>query len=355
MEELAEMAKRATEREIETEVVHVFKQIGWLRSQIKQDVPISDKGADKADIVLRLEEAPMILVEVKKHGHLRDADNQVNRYCRLLRPSPKLALLTDGVHWILYYIGQVGAIPIQEASLPEETESAVAMLLALNPERLSGSLQAGAFQYLDIVEEGLRGRSEDAQNHLRQFFISTVKALLLMPSGSPRPFSLPKAAVDLQHQTIWLQEEVSNVEASPPDTAKQFGKPRDTVVEYDALQPPPLSFTTGITANFAGNPAANWGDLLRVAIKNALDSRKTTQDIRRIADINIQEAKNTEKGFALIPGTSLSVQGQPSDKSWQNALRLAQALGCEIEAKFRWQDKEQASHPGEFGVLRWRP
>ena len=350
LEELAEMSKRATEREIETEVVHLFKQIGWPRSQINQDVPISDKGADKADIVLRLDGAPMILVEVKKHGQLRDADHQVNRYCRLLRPSPKLAFLTDGVRWTLYYVGQIGAIPIQEASALEETADVAAMLTSFNPISLSASLQSGVFQYLDVVEEGLQERSEETQKHLRKFFTSTVKVLLLMPSASLAE-TRPRVA------TADSPSAVTEIQVVHPRIVKKttLQQGNGTSTEYDALQPPPLSFTTSIIATFAGNPAANWGDLLRVAVKNALDSGKTAQDIRRIADVNIQEEENTEKGFALIPGTNLSVQGQPSDKSWQNALRLAQALGCKIEAKFRWQDKEQASHPGEAGVLRWQP
>ena len=309
LEELAEMSKRATEREIETEVVHIFKQIGWPRSQINQDVPISDKGADKADIVLRLDGAPMILVEVKKHGHLRDADHQVNRYCRLLRPSPKLAFLTDGVRWTLYYVGQIGAIPIQEASSPEEATDVAAMLTALNPASLSNALQAGVFQYLDIVEQGLQERSEDTQKHLRPFFAATAKALL-MPGGSLMETSSKVAEANPPSTTT--EEKVVQPRTITKSSSQQGNS---TSAEYDALRPPPLSFTTNIIANFAGNAATSWGDLLRVAVKNALDSGKTAQDIRRIADINIQEVENTEKGFTSIPGTSLSVQGQPSDKS----------------------------------------
>ncbi len=354
LEELAEMSKRATEREIETEVVHLFKQIGWPRSDIKQDVPISDKGADKADIVLRLDGAPMILVEVKKHGHLRDADHQVNRYCRLLRPSPKLAFLTDGVRWILYYVGQIGAISIQEASSPEETADIAAMLNAFNPVSLSGSLQAGVFQYLDIVEEGLQERSEDTQEYLRSFFISTVKALLLMPGGNPKLDALSETAAPPQHQAI-LSKAESSMKASPPAAAKRPGQPLDSVTEYDALHPPTLKFTSLVAASFGNDTASNWNDLLRAAIRNTFSSGRTLQDIRRTTSINIQEGTVTERGYVPVAGTTLSLQGMTADESWQNALKLAQKLGCSIEATFRWQDKEQASHPGEAGVLRWQP
>lgn len=346
--ELAEMAKGATEREIETEVVHIFKQSGWPRLQINQDVPISDKGADKADIVLKLDNQPVILVEVKKYGHSRDADTQVNRYCRLLRPSPKLAFLTDGVQWVLYYVGQIGAIPIQEANGLDEAENVALMLSALNPSSLSSLVRAGTFQYLDIVEQGLQQRSEDTQKHLRPFFAATTKSLL-MPNENPTE-AQPKVAT-ADPPTV-IEEQVVSPRIAKKSTSQQG---QSIPTEYNPFQPPPLSHAMIVAASFAGNSATNWNDLLRVAVKKALDLGKTPQEIRRAADINIQEVVNSDKGFALISGTNLSVQGQPSDKSWQNALRLAQFLGCEIEVKFHWSEKEKASNPGASGSLHWQP
>ena len=347
LEELAEMSKRATEREIETEVVHIFKQIGWPRSQINQDVPISDKGADKGYIVLRLDGAPIILVEVKKHGQLRDADNQVNRYCRLLRPSPKLAFLTDGIHWTLYYVGQIGAISVQEASVPQGTASVASMLTAFNPENISTLLQAGAFHYLDIVEEGLQQRSEDTQRQLRHFFISTVKALLM--SSETEVFRSSLSITASQNQPV-LPKEADKVLSIVKSNQQPI-----PFVEYSAFQPPTLKFTTLLAARFAGNTASNWNDLLRAAVRSTLDNGQTIQDIRRTTSINLQEGSVVDKGYAPVEGTDLSLQGMTADESWQNALKLAQKVGCSVEAEFRWQDKEKAAHPGESGSLRWQP
>lgn len=350
LEEIAGMARGASEREIETEVVHVLKKAGWPRSQINQDVPISDKGADKADIVLRLNSQPVILVEVKKHGHSRDADNQVNRYCRLLRPSPKLALLTDGVRWVLYYVGRVGATPIREASVPTETDAVVSMLDAFAPTSLSTLLSAGVFQYLDIVEQGLQERSEDTQKHLRPFFASTVKALLMPGGRSDETLSPTSAASQLQPAST--EEQTSHIQADERSSALQDG---DSLVECDPLRAPSLGFTTKITASFAGDAAKNWNDLLRVAVRTAFVSGRTKQDIQRMTSINIQEGSIEDKGYSPIEGTNLSVQGLNADEAWQNALKLAQSLGCAIEAKFHWKDNERASYPGKGGVLRWQP
>ena len=345
---MAEIARSASEREIETEVVQVLKLAGWPRSQINQDVPISDKGADKADIVLKLDNQPVILVEVKKYGQSRDAENQVNRYCRLLRPSPKLALLTDGVRWVLYYVGHAGAIPIQEAAVPKETASVEFMLTAFNPTSLSSSLHTGVFDYLDIVEQGLQGRSEDTQKRLRPYFASTVKSLL-MP-GEKVGIGLLPTEVSPRRNPVQAKKHPDGA-----DVAITQVKQKGAEGEYDPSLPPSLSFTTVVTASFANVTATNWGDLLRAAVKSALEAGLAKQDIQRLTSINILEGAVTDRGYSPFVGTNVSIQGQSADESWQNALKLAKRLECVIEARFRWRDNEKASHPGESGILRWSP
>lgn len=350
LEELAYMARGASEREIETEVVQVLKRAGWARSQIKQDETISDKGADKADVVLRVDGVPTLLVEVKKHGQTRDADAQVNRYCRLLTPSPRLAILTDGVRWVFYFVGQAGTIPILEAIIPNNTVSIVSMLTAFSPQNLSIALQSGAFQYLDIVEQGLKQRSEDTQKHLRHFFASTVRTLLLPTVDIARN----------QVQTIDVPVQLSvhsadQIQRPQARTVLSVLPASDTPTEYDPFRPPPLSFTTKFIATFAGVNVTNWNDLLRVAVRNAVVAGQTIQDIKCTASINIQEQEITGNGFSPLLGLNLSIQGQSADQAWQNALKLAQSLRQTIEVKFCWSENKKAAHPGEIGILRWNP
>ena len=343
LEEIADVARGASEREIETEVVHLFKGLGWPRSQINQDVPISDKGADKADIVLRLDGQPVVLVEVKKHGHSRDADDQVNRYCRLLRPSPKLALLTDGVRWVFYYVGQDGAFPVQEATVPKETLVVLSLLTAFSPKSLTASTQAGAFQYLDLIEQALQERSEDVQRRLRPLFASTLKSLL-MPAGEA---STGTAGSQSEPSRVREQADVTRTRATRGEKIEAS--------RYDAANPPGLTFTTLIAASFGKDTATNWNDLLRVAVKTAYASGLTKQDIQRITSVNIEDGSVTERGYSPLVGVDVSVQGQTADEAWQNALNLARKLGCAIEASFRWRDNDKAFHPGESGLLHWQP
>ncbi len=349
LEEIAEIARGATEREIETEVVHILKRAGWPRSQINQDVPISDKGADKADIVLKLDNQPVILVEVKKYGHSKDADNQVNRYCRLLRPSPKLAILTDGIRWVLYYVGHIGAIPIQDATIPTQTDAIVSILNVLAPENLSALLQAGVFQYLDIIEQGLQDRSEETQKHLRSFFALTVKSLLL---GHQKPAqATPSVQIIPEMKIVHSIEQSENISTNQKQSNFQ-GNTLST--EYDPLQPPSLD-RTNIKASFAEETATNWNQLLRIAVKVALDAGLTKQDIQRIGNMNIQDGNLKDKGFTPITGANLSVQGQPSGQAWQNTLMLARKAGCRVLVEFQWKDDEKAAYPGKHGIMRWHP
>ena len=84
-EELAEIAELSrnggAERDIETEVVQVFKKAGWPRLQINQDVPVSEKAIDRVDIILKLDGRPVLLAEIKRYGKTHDAESQVRRYC----------------------------------------------------------------------------------------------------------------------------------------------------------------------------------------------------------------------------------------------------------------------------------
>ena len=109
--EIGGIARGASERAIETEVVHVLKRAGWPRAQINQDVPISDKGVNKADIVLRLDGQPVILVEVKIRpfagcGQLGQSllppgamPRSLLRNLHLSDPSAQLSKISDSCKW----------------------------------------------------------------------------------------------------------------------------------------------------------------------------------------------------------------------------------------------------------------
>ncbi len=92
------------ERAVEIGVVlPMLRQVGWNTDNVSEIYPqrgLSD--GSKVDYDLQIDGESLILIEVKRWGHiLNDEDeNQLAGYCRLARP--KLAVLTSGRNWRLY-------------------------------------------------------------------------------------------------------------------------------------------------------------------------------------------------------------------------------------------------------------
>ena len=94
------------ERAIEPAVVEpLLRQLGWNEldfTEIYRQWPLPD--GSKVDYALRVESKCKILIEVKRWRHeLNDEDvEQLEKYCRLAKPKPNLAVLTSGKIWRLY-------------------------------------------------------------------------------------------------------------------------------------------------------------------------------------------------------------------------------------------------------------
>lgn len=175
LSELAELSCiNVTERVIESEVVQLFREVGWPRLQIFQDVSLSDKAIDKADIVLKLDDRFSVLVEIKRKGKSQDAENQVRRYCSLLRPAPKLAILTDGQRWVLYYAGQTSIVRLLDASYQQMASQIEMIIASLNPQRLKVLHDDGLFEYLSIIDQAMQDFSDEARKRLEAHFAITV-------------------------------------------------------------------------------------------------------------------------------------------------------------------------------------
>jgi hypothetical protein len=52
---------------------------------------------------------------------------------------------------------------------------------------------------------------------------------------------------------------------------------------------------------------------------------------------------------------NLSIQGFEAKRAAENLYRLANSLKEELYVRFYWRENEDAAHPGEEGVIHWRP
>jgi hypothetical protein len=99
----------------------------------------------------------------------------------------------------------------------------------------------------------------------------------------------------------------------------------------------------------------NWAKLFRLAHVEALEELGSVTALRQVSGAHIKEGRYESEGFSYLAGADISLQGQDSNLSWQNSLRLAQKLGLPVEVEIEWYNKEGAAHPGKSGRMRWDP
>lgn len=124
---------------------------------------------------------------------------------------------------------------------------------------------------------------------------------------------------------------------------------------YDPGDPPDLTHTKVIAAEFDGIEASNWNELVDTAHRHAMKRLKTYDALRAATMSNIVRGKKTDSGFHYLSDIDVSVQGIDADLAWRNADHLARKLAVPVRVEFEWRDKPQAAHPGKRGLLEFIP
>ena len=122
------------------------------------------------------------------------------------------------------------------------------------------------------------------------------------------------------------------------------------IINPDQL--PVLKFTKISSATIDGKrDKTNWNELLRnviiASINKTNDRNWANYDV-----VNIKEGEFTQDGYYYLSGVKISVQNQDAKNSCKAIIEIAKKAKLSIEIKFRWQDIDKASYPGERGILR---
>jgi hypothetical protein len=118
--------------------------------------------------------------------------------------------------------------------------------------------------------------------------------------------------------------------------------------------PPNLHFTKIIEARFETQRLTRWAELLRCAVKTAVQKNMSIEQLKSFS-IPIQAGQKNDEGYHFLPDMNISIQGVDANKAWSLALVLAKKLNVEIAVRFRWREKDGAAYPGEGGLLQWKP
>lgn len=187
LQELNRLSKGgASERTLETRIVLLLEYLGWSSDKIRQDVTVTAK--DRADIVVQADDSCTVLIEVKVYGEFKDAREQTERYCKLLRP--RLALLTDGDQWHIFYVGKVEITRLYTGEVESNIEGIIDYLLVITQERFNSAKLSERFSMLDSIDDAFsRLNNEDKVAY--HIWHQTTIASFLRNAESVQPISDP--------------------------------------------------------------------------------------------------------------------------------------------------------------------
>ena len=119
--------------------------------------------------------------------------------------------------------------------------------------------------------------------------------------------------------------------------------------EYEAQDPPKLTFTKVVAASFNGKAVkhASWNRLLDTALNYAANDISNFERLQNIAAVNMVKGKKTKEGYRYLPEADLSVQGQKADQAQataQSAMSAAQAAQTTANQALQGVTDLQAMH-----------
>ncbi|MGE0295016.1 MAG: hypothetical protein AB7P97_21930 [Hyphomonadaceae bacterium] len=118
-----------------------------------------------------------------------------------------------------------------------------------------------------------------------------------------------------------------------------------------------LTHTRLLTATVDGKSLhrPDWNSLLRDMHIMARKQLGSFEAVRRASGANLRQGRFESDGYRYLPEADLSIQGCDSNHSCERAFNLAKAMNLPLSVTFEWRDKEEASHPGQTGLIEWQP
>ena len=356
-------------------VCRVLQELGWNiwnPEEVNLEFVCSpDEDNTKVDVALMCTPLrPDAFIEVKGFGLIRgklgDIELQLRDYNR--NNTALFSIITDGAEWRFYYSqtgGEFAKKCFKVINLLRESVEDVALnfkTLLKKSEIQNGNAEQQAKAYLRLTQK----------QRLMEDLLPEARRMALEPPFPP----LPKALVDLVKEqgvevsiddaTAFISQFQERKTSPPPPPLnpipilerKQGGLKQPAVSgarQLDPKNPGDLRFTKIIQGKIGFEEATGWIDLVKAGIKLAVSKGFTVQELQRRLTIKIKTEPFNDDGYRWDPELKLSIQGPEAKKAADNIYRLSTLLKEELYIRFYWRENEDAAHPGEEGVIQWRP
>lgn len=124
------------------------------------------------------------------------------------------------------------------------------------------------------------------------------------------------------------------------------------VLNFETDKLPDVTHTTFISGRAGTQTATDWNHLMLLAHVIAYENLGSNIDaLKATSSANIKSGEVYSHGFKYIKGYPFSVQGVEANKALDIVMKLAKQFRFQVEATFRWQQKERAAYPGRTGHI----
>ncbi len=329
-------------------IIRLLEKLGWdiwnPKEVCAEFVVSPDEDKTKVDLALFAQtHKPSVFIEIKFFGQLFERLSIVERQLRNYNRdnTATFSVITDGRYWRLYYSQTAGEfsqkcfkqIDILSDDL-EDTELHFVGFLS-KEELQNGNAEKEATKYLALNQE--QKAMEDSILHAKR-----------MIQEPPYP-SLPECLVNLVKEKGIVITVDKAIEYIKTAQTKKIETPETTVI-IDRKEKAPeyknhfstaddLRFTKILYGRLEDFDSNSWNELLRYALKLALDKGLSLSELSNLTNLNIKQGIHNERGFRPVRGNKISMQEVPATKAANNLRKLAQKLKLRLFVEFEWREK----------------
>jgi hypothetical protein len=328
----------------------------WNPKEVCAEFFVSpDEDKTKVDLALFVNNySPSVFIEIKYLGKIFDKLTQIEKQLRNYNRDNTaiFSIISDGRIWRFYY-SQTGGEFSQKCFkqidlLKDDIEDIELHFLTFlsKTEIQNGNAEREAAKYLALSQK--QKAMEDA--------IPQARRLIQEP---PYP-SLPEALINIIKESgiaINIEEAIGYIKNTPIKKAEiteqliEEKKPVEKtkpIPHYDNAED--FRFTKILLGRVEKDTSKSWNQLLRIAIKYALDKGLKLDDVYSLVNVNIKSGLHYEHGFRPIPGKNYSMQDVESTKAAINLKKLVQKTKLSLYVEFEWREK--SPNAGKKGIVK---
>lgn len=334
----------------------ILQELNWPINNVRIVRPEYTIENLRVDIALFHNNQPHIFIEAKKIGAADGAERQLFEYA--FHAGVPILILTDGPTWHFFLtagLGNYGQRKVSRLDLIEYEDldhlnSKFKEYLDYN-KVISGQAQKclesdyrSRIRELEIVQTLPKAWGKILDDKDELLFEIVANKVEELCNYKPSSNTVYEFLTNLKHYH-------SEIEQHQPVIQSDLTKSRIKIKPSGSL-----GFTRILNCSFGGiNPGNRWANLINTGINLAVGAGFTIEDLRQNTTLNLIKGEEHERGYKFIPKANLSYQGMDANKTWENALKIAQLIKKKIFVEFEWTNNPNAVFRGRKEILLWEP